>query len=389
MLLPRCLALVVAVVVVCLSAANLRGDQYTITNLGSLDGTSPSIALGVNNHGQATGWSGVNGPAATHAFCFSGSTMSDIDTAGSTYSEGRAINNDGHVTGFTNVSGQNHVFSWDGSSMTDIGTLGSAPAFGCGINLSNQIVGWSWTGGMYNEPHAFVYDAGVWRDLTPGTSHDSQALAINDDGQIAGQNRVTLPGGNPIHAFRWNVSGGGTDLGVLGGELSNSMGRGINANGYVVGESQISGPSGQPAEYHAFLWNTTSMLDLGTLSTGAGADSCANAINSSGQIVGVASTSLGSHAFLYSAGTMTDLNDLIDPASGWVLGIATGINDAGQIVGQGYYTEGFQTHTHAFLLTPTPEPSTLALLGLGAISLLGCLSLRQKHIASPITVQLT
>jgi probable HAF family extracellular repeat protein len=64
---------------------------------------------------------------------------------------------------------------------------------------------------------------------------------------------------------------------------------------------------------------------------------------------------------------MQDLNNLISSSSGWTLLEATAINESGQIVGWGY--NGGQDH--AFLLTPTPEPSTFILLAIGAISLLG------------------
>jgi probable HAF family extracellular repeat protein len=55
-------------------------------------------------------------------------------------------------------------------------------------------------------------------------------------------------------------------------------------------------------------------------------------------------------AFLWSRETMVDLNSFLPTNSGWVLYGATGINDLGQIVGDG-------THNglnRAFLLTPTP-----------------------------------
>jgi hypothetical protein len=45
---------------------------------------------------------------------------------------------------------------------------------------------------------------------------------------------------------------------------------------------------------------------------------------------------------------MQDLNKMISPRSGWVLLQANGINDAGQIVGDGL----FHGQSHAFLLTP-------------------------------------
>jgi probable HAF family extracellular repeat protein len=152
-----------------------------------------------------------------------------------------------------------------------------------------------------------------------------------------------------------------TDLGTLGGTFS--IANGINASGQVVGTAYTSGDTAQ----HAFLYSGSGpMQDLGTF---GGTFSQANGINNSGQVVGFADISGGTrHAFLFSGiGPMQDLNDLIAPTSGWILNGAQGVNDLGQIVGYG--TIGGQTH--AFLLTSIPEPSTLILLGIAAISLLG------------------
>ncbi len=89
------------------------------------------------------------------------------------------------------------------------------------------------------------------------------------------------------------------------------------------------------------------MTDLGTL--GYGDTSVAKAINGSGVMVGTASTSSGYHAFIYSGGTMTDLNNLIPAGSGWVLTGATGITDAGQIICNAQNTT---YQTHALLVSP-------------------------------------
>src|SRR5437870_537917 len=90
-------------------------------------------------------------------------------------------------------------------------------------------------------------------------------------------------------------------------------------------------------------------------------------MNDLGQVVGNAKLSyLGTdlRAFLYEDGSTIDLNTVLPRDSGWTLGAATGINDNGQIVGNGYY----HNQIHAFLLSPVvPEPGTLCLLAFGAV----------------------
>src|SRR3954454_16188201 len=109
------------------------------------------------------------------------------------------------------------------------------------------------------------------------------------------------------------------------------------------------------------------MTDLGTLP--GGSFSLGQSINNAGQVVGTASTStLGPfHAFLYSNGQMTDLNDWIDPTLGITLEEATAINNSGQIVANSSFSS-----SRAYLLTPisnVPEPSTLALFGVALLGL--------------------
>ena len=64
---------------------------------------------------------------------------------------------------------------------------------------------------------------------------------------------------------------------------------------------------------------------------------------------------------------MTDLNDLIDPQSGWVISDAADINNAGQIAATGCNTLGI---CNALLLSPVPEPE-IYLMMLAGLGLLG------------------
>jgi probable HAF family extracellular repeat protein len=91
------------------------------------------------------------------------------------------------------------------------------------------------------------------------------------------------------------------------------------------------------------------MIDLGLLPDAL--DSRAYGLNNQGQIVGSSyiRSQSAAHAFLWSEGTMTDLNDDLPAGSGWTLRNAVGVNDAGQIVGYGINPDN---QTHAYLLTP-------------------------------------
>ena len=105
------------------------------------------------------------------------------------------------------------------------------------------------------------------------------------------------------------------------------------------------------------------MSDLGTLP--GGTSSAADAINSLGQIVGYSDIGGGvDSAFLYSGGNMIDLNTLLPANSGWVLQQGLGINDSGQVVGNGDYTDpnlGGPALSQAFRLdTHPPTISSLS-----------------------------
>lgn len=180
----------------------------------------------------------------------------------------------------------------------------------------------------------------------------SDASGINNSGQVVGI-YDTASNSTP-HGFLWQ-NGTMSDLGTLGGSTSYAVR--INQSGQIVGYAATTGNGAM----HAVVWQNGIMTDLGAYGNST---SYGSGINNSGQIVGAAFTAPGNnvrHAILWQNGIMTDLND-VTLGSGWILDWAFAINDYGAIVGTGINPSG---QTHAFLLTGVPEPSSIALAGLG------------------------
>jgi probable HAF family extracellular repeat protein len=185
---------------------------------------------------------------------------------------------------------------------------------------------------------------------------------LNASGQVTGW-AYTADGHS--HAFLWD----GTtmqDLGTLPGGLI-SDGLAVNASGQVTGYATTMGSS----EVHAFLWDGTTLQDLGTL---GGGYSWGLTINDAGQVTGYSGIGAYDHAFLWDGTTMLDLMALIapdDPLQPFVtLSFAVDINDLGQILANGF--DSRTGELHAYLVSPlmsVPEPGTFALLGLGLAGL--------------------
>jgi probable HAF family extracellular repeat protein len=364
--------------------------EYYITALGTLGGDN-SFALGINASGQVAGYSATTG-SSQRAFLWTPTvpngttgTMLELDTGmfGGSVSGGYAINASGQVVGFASTTGDNgtRAFLWtptspNGTTGTtyDIGTLGGSYTSGHGVNASGQVVGESDTNGAV-AGHAFLWtptipngSTGTMQDLGTLGGTVSQAFGINDSGQMTGD--AFLTGDVSEHPFLYN--GTMYDLGTLGG--SNGTGSAINAGGQVAGEAAVTGNGSA----HAFLWTPTvsngttgTMQDLGTV---GGAGSQAFGMNDHGTVVGQSQTAVINPAsglqeftaFLWNSSSgMVDLNTLIDPLSGWDLQEGEGINNAGQIIGDGI----FNGEDQAFLLTPVPEPSTCILAALAALGL--------------------
>jgi len=339
----------------CLATHAFRWDRGTLTDLGMLPGGNSSAGVAINAGGWVLGASQnglidpVFGGPENHAFVWKGGQITNLGSLYSTSVFPQTFNNVGQVVGGTlnttpdpfslfGAPTQTRAFFWQNGVMQDIGTLGGPDAFPFSINERGQVAGWSYTNNSPNgttgmptvEP--FLWENGKMISLgtlggTVGGPGAQGSVMINNRGQIIGTSK--LAGDNSTHAFVWE-NGVMTDLGTFGGV--NSFPVWLNDVGEIVGEADLTG-SAVSHLHHAFFWKNGVMTDLGTL----GSTSHAEAVNSSGQVVGRSRlgdpSTILQHAFLWEeSGPMMDLNTLIPAGSGWELIDGYNINDRGEIL---------------------------------------------------------
>ncbi len=134
-------------------------SNSSMTGLGTLSGNGSSYAYGINNSGQIVGSSGASdGLTPQQAFLYANESMAGLGTlvkGATTTSVANGINSTGQVVGYSNTQtpGSTHAFVYSGGTMTDLGTLGGNTSAAYGINDSGQVVGDAATS---NTTHAFI-----------------------------------------------------------------------------------------------------------------------------------------------------------------------------------------------------------------------------------------
>jgi probable HAF family extracellular repeat protein len=149
-------------------------------------------AEGINQSGQIVGWFQTEtspNEYEYHPFLYENGSMKDLGTLGGNQGQAVAINDSRQITGWsrsTTDQRTRHGFFYENGTMHDIGNLGGSFVQPHDINNSGQVVGIANTG-ENNYAHAFLYENGSMKDLgAPPGDNSSQAVAINDAGQVVG-----------------------------------------------------------------------------------------------------------------------------------------------------------------------------------------------------------
>lgn len=285
----------------------------------------------------------------------------ELETFGGRDSGANDINDAGYIVGSADANvNEPHACLWINGKANDLGfrTANS-------INNKNQIVG---------NNDAVPRNAVLWErnKINVLDKGQSEAIKINDDGQIVG---TTSPSVRYWNATLWS----GKTVTDLSYPLNdrNSIANSINNKGEIVGFSSLSSDKLR----HATLWRNGKTILLNDLKD---IESEAFDINNSGDIVGqlqkddgldyailwskgkamilgkgtawgindkgvvVGFGSGNQRALMWVNGVEIELKSLIDPKLGWDLKRADAINNSGQIVGTGY----INGHFRGFLMTP-------------------------------------
>jgi uncharacterized membrane protein/pimeloyl-ACP methyl ester carboxylesterase len=322
----------------------LCAETWTITDLGALPGDVKSYALGINNNGDIVGRSSPNeGNSFGRPVVWKKGAIAALpipsgivlDDSGV---DGLVINDAGQVI----ANSSSGPIRWDGQ-VPKLVSGASRYGVAVGINAQGTVVGKDWVPNFYN---LYGWRACIWTGGTRILLIDDQdtspsgGAAINSSGAVAG-------GGAKIGSVIWHGSAPPVPMGKLpkGFDYGFNI-RAMNDSGVVVGFSGDSYGS-----HRAIQWSSGAYTVLDNLISEVYGTSEALSINNMGDIVGssIGQTEDGYYfrPVVWRNGVPTDLLKASN-AKGWLDGVATGINNARQIVGYGYVKgQG----THAFLLT--------------------------------------
>lgn len=330
-------------------AAHAALPRYEVIDLG-IPGPDIAVAQYINDSGQVLGHTGLGETflytPGTGVTSFNALTGLAPGVATAVFS----LSNGGHVAGYLPQDG--HFIYTPGAGLDFSPGSSSVRA----VNATGQYVA-----ERHTPPYgSYLYTLGVGASTVPG-----EAVTLNDRGDVAYRTDTGAGVGSGV----LRNDGSAYDVGNLGG--TNTWVNGINERGDVVGVAVTAG-----GQSHAFRYTAEGgIVDLDTFGfTDPGASSNAVAVNDRGWTVGQYTDGAGLLRGFLSDGTagLVDVLSLLAPsvAARWEIDLISDINNAGQMVGHGF----FDGRQRAFILNPlaapVPEPGVAWLMLLGAPLLL-------------------
>jgi probable HAF family extracellular repeat protein len=230
------------------------------------------------------------------------------------------LGENGEVVGAAETATGWEAAIWKNGMITRHGTLGGNSAGFTAISSNGRLAGSSTLSGD-RVSHAFTYENGIMRDITPATKAGSGAASINASGEVVGTFSLNATTVRPFVISK----AGFIDLGTPGARYSGITS--INDAGTAVGWSETAADANQQRAYYSFVYaNGVKKTLAATGWHGIGV----SRLNNAGDIVGYATRDGGAtHAVLYSRGVMHDIDTLANEYSSGL-----DINDRGQVVGQ-------------------------------------------------------
>ncbi len=364
-----CLAAALAV-----PAAYADAPQYTITDLGVVAGGTASQGFGISPDGSIAVGRSLGSPAPAYTWTAGTGMVALPNLSGRNFAQANDVNASGVVVGTSTTtsfgSGALPVL-WQNGAIVALPmgseTVGRAEA----VNASGLVAG-SVGGGI--SQRGALFTTGGMSVITATTANGTfmnTAFGINDAGLVVGTGIDPTNAALTVGLLYNTVTGVMTNLGALPGQNS-AIPFDISESGYVVGNSSINGGSGSVP----FIWSAAGGMVAVPLPAGTSQGSL-RGVNDSGWAVGIASSAFAV-PFLYDGTNSYTIESLLPAGSGWTFNntsnAAYAITNSGVIVG----TSVINGLTHAFVMTPVPEPGTWALM-LAGLAVTGAASLRRRR----------
>lgn len=309
-------------------------------------------------------------------------SITDLGPVGPAPGQPFVVNANGFVSGQVILaegpSSVSHAVVWHKGSMKDMNSpgLGGANSAAFGVNIWEQVTGWAENGkpdergedfcgfktmGFSSQAISclpFVWQNGVMtalptlRDKHDHSGNNGQAYQINDYGMAVGSSENTtsdstcpgLPFSPQVYEFKPVIwlkpffSGKPVvqELPTVDGD-PDGVAYAVNDRGQAVGGTGSCGVFNSITEVnlvalHAVLWQDGRPIDLGNLGgDGLFSGIYATGLNNAGQVVGVSDTTddASFHGFLWQDGHINDLEPLLGDSYSY----ATAISDAGLALG--------------------------------------------------------